>query len=893
MKKISLFLLFTILCFNFSTAQVFEKRFSWNLSTTYFAEVTACTHRSNGNNLIAIHQSLLTGQGAAALAEINANGDTLWTKKFNRAGTSYGENYITFIRELPDHSIFMAGGTHNSSGYYHAALWLADSSGTITSYKQFAYNTYREITINDIDIADDGSIYFAGNYFDLFSGGVSYYTWNVPLYGKLNPDLTLAWGSTWGSTDHTNNNRNIGNVVGIKVAPDNNVIVLGSDAVDFSHGYNGTMQLAKVTPGGVIIWKTQRSMNTDSYLKSLMLGNNGEIYALTNFNQAVPATTHHHLLEKFTSSGNLLWAKSFGTNLVEYISRAKFNNYTNAIIIVGNHQDAAFNSMAFQLTLDTAGTPLQSKIYGEAGTTNNYFNDVSCLPNNYLIAGNAYTFGGMLVQTDHSGNTGCAANSINFQQAAFTSNAFTQGIYHSGFNFTFTPYTANYIPNPITSTQTCYTCGDVSVYATVNSCGSYYVAGALQSASGIYYDTLASTGGCDSIIVTNLTVYQNPSAANAGTDQNSCNNAGSIAANTPAIGTGIWSVISGGGTIVDLNDPTTGINNLSNGNNTLRWTISNGTCTSSYDEITIYVGTATTATISQTSCDSLTVNNTTYYTSGTYTQTLQNAGGCDSTLTINLAILNSSTAQLSAQACNTYNFNNQTYTQSGTYLQNLQNVAGCDSLVTLNLIINYSEDTLLSVQTCNEHFIFNNQTYTTSGTYAQLLQTAAGCDSTITIDLTIHPAVDTSVTVNDITLVSNVLNAQYQWWNCNTGSIINGATNEVYTAAANGDYAVIINSNGCIDTSGCYGIYTVGMDLVQNTFLNFEIVPNPNEGAFLLQSNTSISSLRIINLQGELVWHENNIAPNSLIKPDTISTGLYFIQVESNQHTAIKKLIIR
>ncbi len=45
---------------------------------------------------------------------------------------------------------------------------------------------------------------------------------------------------------------------------------------------------------------------------------------------------------------------------------------------------------------------------------------------------------------------------------------------------------------------------------------------------------------------------------------------------------------------------------------------------------------------------------------------------------------------LTQSSCNSYTLNNQTYTQSGTYTQNLTNTAGCDSIITLNLTINNS-----------------------------------------------------------------------------------------------------------------------------------------------------------------------------------------------------------
>ena len=377
MRKIYLLILLTLGIKQNTNAQLFEKKYNWDLSTFQFAQVTAVEHRSNGNNLIALWQSNQTGQGAAALIEITTNGDTLWTKKFNRSGTSYGENYINFIREMPDHSIFMAGGTHSSSGFFHAAVWMADSVGNITIYKQIAYNTYREIYINDVDLASDGSIYFAGNYYDLFSGGVTSYSWTVPLYGKLNADLTLAWGNTWGSTNHSNSNNNRGNVVGIKVAPDNNVIVLGSDAVDNNHGYNGTVQLAKVTPGGVLIWNKQRDMYLYNTVKSLLLGNSGEVYTITEF-AAGTSNGYHHVMEKFTANGNFMWAKEFGSGTSENIRRAKFNPYNNKIVIAGTHQNTTSNYLAFEATMDTAGTAIQAKLFGESVSSQNLFSDVVC-----------------------------------------------------------------------------------------------------------------------------------------------------------------------------------------------------------------------------------------------------------------------------------------------------------------------------------------------------------------------------------------------------------------------------------------------------------------------------------------------------------------------------------
>lgn len=93
---------------------------------------------------------------------------------------------------------------------------------------------------------------------------------------------------------------------------------------------------------------------------------------------------------------------------------------------------------------------------------------------------------------------------------------------------------------------------------------------------------------------------------------------------------------------------------------------------------------------------------------------------------------------ITASACNTYTLNNQTYTTSGTYVQTLTNAnaIGCDSIINLSLTINNANTSTLNITNCGTYTL-NNQTYSASGTYTQLTQNVAGCDSTITLNLSI------------------------------------------------------------------------------------------------------------------------------------------------------------
>lgn len=110
-----------------------------------------------------------------------------------------------------------------------------------------------------------------------------------------------------------------------------------------------------------------------------------------------------------------------------------------------------------------------------------------------------------------------------------------------------------------------------------------------------------NNGPCpDGLNFDDITIFvfdQNQPAANAGTDQQLCFD-GLQPVSTTLIGSsltfpasGMWSLVSGSGTIVSASSPTTQINNLGVGQNVFRWTVSNGPCAPSttFDEVSVFV----------------------------------------------------------------------------------------------------------------------------------------------------------------------------------------------------------------------------------------------------------------------------------------------------------------
>jgi hypothetical protein len=112
---------------------------------------------------------------------------------------------------------------------------------------------------------------------------------------------------------------------------------------------------------------------------------------------------------------------------------------------------------------------------------------------------------------------------------------------------------------------------------------------ATSAATGTYSVT-ATVSGCTSTAgTTSVTVYALPTTANAGSDQSNCNDGSfTLAGNAPTVGSGSWSVASGTATITNPSSPTSGVTGVPAGSSaTLRWTISNGPCSASTDDVVL------------------------------------------------------------------------------------------------------------------------------------------------------------------------------------------------------------------------------------------------------------------------------------------------------------------
>ncbi len=252
------------------------------------------------------------------------------------------------------------------------------------------------------------------------------------------------------------------------------------------------------------------------------------------------------------------------------------------------------------------------------------------------------------------------------------------------------------------------------------------------------------------------------------------------------------------------------------------------------------------------------------------------------------------TSSLVASSCDNYTSpsGNYIWTSTGMYNDTIPNAAGCDSVISLDLTIANST-TGTDVQTaCDSYTWIDGNTYTVSNsTSTYVLGNAEGCDSVVTLNLVIN-TVDVSLTQAGTLLTANALGATYQWLDCPGMTLISGATSQSYNATANGNYAVIVTENGCTDTSTCYNV--TGLGIVANDFGDGLILyPNPTRGRFSIDlgQNYQLVTIELMDLTGRLI-QSNSYNSGQLFELDLEeSAGVYLLQVVSEGKKALVRLV--
>lgn len=304
-----------------------------------------------------------------------------------------------------------------------------------------------------------------------------------------------------------------------------------------------------------------------------------------------------------------------------------------------------------------------------------------------------------------------------------------------------------------------YPSGDQSIVE-VEICegDSYFAGGANQTSSGNYSDTFAAYNGCDSIVVTSLTV--NPAPQNT-VNKSICNGESYFAGGANQ---------TTSGTYMDTFMTPAGCDSIVITNLTVNPDVQN--------------------TLNEAICqgESFFAGGAFQTTSGTYTDTYMAANGCDSVVVTNLTVNPVSQFTQNESICDGDSFfaGGANQTTSGTYSDTYMAANGCDSVVMTVLTVNPNYEFTLNESICDgDSFFAGGAFQTTSGTYTDMYMSSGGCDSTVITNLTVHPNVQN-------TLFETICEGE-SFFAGGSLQTTSGTYNDLYSSAKGCDSLVITN----------------------------------------------------------------------------------------------------
>ena len=163
-------------------------------------------------------------------------------------------------------------------------------------------------------------------------------------------------------------------------------------------------------------------------------------------------------------------------------------------------------------------------------------------------------------------------------------------------------------------------------------------------------------------------------------------------------------------------------------------------------------------------------------------------------------------------------------------------------------------------------------TYTVTGT-------SGSCTNTATQVITVNASVNVGVTQVANVLTASSTTATYQWIDCNNSfALIPSETNQSFTPAIDGSYAVIVNEAGCVDTSACYLIMTTAITILDK--INLEVYPNPTNGIIYFNlENSSSAKIEIYNSLGQLIISKEVTSNQNHVDFSNQENGIYMVKI--------------
>ncbi|MFN0189291.1 MAG: gliding motility-associated C-terminal domain-containing protein [Bacteroidia bacterium] len=388
------------------------------------------------------------------------------------------------------------------------------------------------------------------------------------------------------------------------------------------------------------------------------------------------------------------------------------------------------------------------------------------------------------------------------------------------------------------------------------------------SIAGIYVDTIFTTGNCEKIIVTQLTVNSFIDSISAVLCQGDTFMVGNILHLNAGVFTDTLTASSGCDSliVVDIS-----FNPLIIDSNA--FSICNG--------------------------DSILVGSVYYSSSGTYIDTVITTGNCKKIMITQLTV-NSIIDSISATMCqgDTFKVGSTIYLTSGIFSDTLAAVSGCDSIIISNLtFINDGYSYVMDTICFGDSVYFGNTYLNVAGTYYDTLS-ASNCDSIVEFILTVLPIIPLTITSSATVIWPGetiVLNStlqsgwNYYWYgNANFASPFSSTTNATLDSVA-WIFLTITSFNGCQATDSI--LLTVEFEQPSDSCKFATIfIPNaftPNDDGIndlyeVVTTNVTVENYKIFSRWGELIFESSDYEKkwDGKFKNERCPAGVYVYIVE-------------
>lgn len=277
------------------------------------------------------------------IAKADRNGQLLWFRAYKETGTS-----IRFANvDRAGGGYIVCGWRYSpSNGYSNPILVRLDGNGELVWCRQFSDNGLQQGEVEKVIATSDGGYAIGGKN----ASSTGYGMWAI----KTDSAGMLQWSHVYSYTSGKDR------CFEIRQSPDSGFYLCAKSHL-FSIG-SDDFYILKTNKNGVALWgKSFGSAQSDDAVSIAVTPDGGVIGA--GHSGGLGWGQNDIFVVRADSSGNMLWAKTYGTIYSESCTAIASRGNGN-FLITGKHNDPNGNDFPVLLEIDAFGNTVHSKKYG-------------------------------------------------------------------------------------------------------------------------------------------------------------------------------------------------------------------------------------------------------------------------------------------------------------------------------------------------------------------------------------------------------------------------------------------------------------------------------------------------------------------------------------------------